>query len=272
MANQAGADLVSIAQIFQRSGLLQVSLAESSIETLADFVHKRHGYWINDNSYDLLAALWRHGYDVYHGEHLTLTEQAYNLDALLAGELDTAQALVYNSYGLLLRQVNPATGERYSEDDFNTFDFNELGTAMLHDQIFARGDWLSQPGSQTVALALLKASLRGWIHCRDQPDDCLRIVRDIDPALDEWHQRWQMNEVNKLIWAEPGPIGLMRQDKWRQSVDNMLLVHALQEAPPDTSFRRDLALLALDALQLEGLEVTGAGWQPSEISMDADGS
>ena len=272
MANQASADLVSIAQIFQRSGMLQVSLAESGIETLDDFVHKRHGYWTNDNSYDLLAALWRHGYDVYHGEHLTLTEQAYNLDALLAGELDTAQTLVYNNYGLLLGQVNPATGERYREDEFNIIDFNDIGTAMLQDQIFARADWLAQPGSQTIALALLKASLRGWIHCRDHPDDCLRIVRDIDPALDETHQRWQMNEVNKLIWTQPRPIGLMRADRWQATVDNMQLIHALQDAPPKTSYRSDLALLALDALQLDGLEVTGAGWQPAIVALSAEGA
>ncbi len=272
MANQAGANLVSIAQVFQRSGLLQVSLAASGIESLDDFLHKRHGYWVNDSSYDLIAALWRRGYDVYYGEHLSLIEQDFNLDALLAGELDTAQTLIYNGYGWLLGQVNPATGEFYSQDDFNIIDFNEVGTAMLHDQIFADADWLAQPGNQTIALALLKASLRGWIYCRDHLDDCVNFLREIDPTLGESHQRWQMNEVNKLIWTETGPIGLMREDKWRGAVENMLLVQALPAPPPPETYRRDLALLALDALQLDGLEVTGAGWQPTEVTVRAGGS
>ena len=42
---EAGANLIDIAQIFQRSGTLQVSWADSGIESVADFEGKTIGSW-----------------------------------------------------------------------------------------------------------------------------------------------------------------------------------------------------------------------------------
>ncbi len=271
IANQADADLVNIAQVFQRSGTVLVSFAETGIQTANDIVLKRIGFWDDDNEFEVYALTFHIGSDPVSGEHLMLVPQPFNLSGLLAGEVDAAQALIYNSYGALLGEVNPATGELFQPQEFNLIDMNELGVAMLQDQLFTRRDWLAQTGGQTIALGLLRATLRGWIHCRDQADDCVRILLEVDPALGESHQQWQMNEVNKLIWPAPAGIGALDAGLYQQTVDWLLRIGTLDEAPPPDTYRSDLLLLALDALQLDGLDVTGESWQPAKVLVRAGG-
>ena len=181
-ANEKGAGLVNIAQIFQRSGTVLVSFAEAGIESAFDLVLKRVGFWENNSEFEVFALTFHIGSDPTSGEHLQLLPQPLHLGPLFDGELDAAQALIYNGYGRALGQVNPATGELYQEDEFNIIDFNELGTAMLQDHVIARADWLAKEGNEETAIALLRASLRGWIHCRDNADDCVRMLLEIDPC------------------------------------------------------------------------------------------
>lgn len=271
IANEKGGDLVNIAQVFQRSGTVLVSFAETGIESIADLVHKTVGYWPNGNEFEVYAATFVMGSDPISGEHLLLVEQPFHLETLLDGELDAAQALIYNRYGRLLGETNPATGELFQEADLNVIDMNEIGTAMLQDHIIARSDWLANEGNERIALALLKATLRGWMHCRDQADDCVRILLEIDPTLGESHQQWQMNEVNKLIWPSPAGIGIMDDDLWNQTVEWLLFMGAIEEAPSEGTYRDDLLTAALKSLAEEGLDVTGEDWQPAEVKVRAGG-
>src|SRR3546814_7124692 len=54
---EAGANLTDIAQIFQRSGTLQVSWADSGIDSVADFEGKKIGSWGFGNEWELFAAM-----------------------------------------------------------------------------------------------------------------------------------------------------------------------------------------------------------------------
>lgn len=270
-AKESGADLVNIAQIFQRSGSVLVSFAETGIEAASDIVLKQIGYWPNGSEFEVYALTFYIGSDPISGEHLQLVEQPFHLGPLIDGKLDATQALIYNGYGRLLGEINPATGELYQRDELNIIDFNELGLAMLQDHIIASADWLSQEGNEDIAAALIRATLRGWIYCRDKADDCVRILRAIDPELGESHQQWQMNEVNQLIWPSPGGIGLVNDALWDQTVDWMLTIGALAEEPAVGSYRSDLVTAALETLEAEGLDVTGEDWQPAEVSVRAGG-
>ncbi len=270
-SNESGADLVNVAQIFQRSGTVLVSFADAGIVEANDIVLKRIGYWPNGSEFEVYALTFHIGSDPVSGEHLLLVEQPFHLGPLLDGELDAAQALIYNGYGRLLGEVNPATGELYRQDELNIIDFNQLGLAMLQDHIVADADWLARAGNEDIAAALIRATLRAWIHCRDYADDCVRILREVDPELGESHQQWQMNEVNKLIWPAPAGIGLVDEALWRQTVEWMLAIGALDDEPAEASYRSDLVMAALEYLAAEGLDVTGAGWQPAEVTVRAGG-
>lgn len=271
IANEKGGDLVNIAQIFQRSGTVLVSFAETGIESLTDLVHKTVGYWPNGSEFEVYATTFVLGSDPISGEHLLLVEQPFHLGPLQAGELDAGQALIYNWYGRLLGETNPATGALYQESDFNLVDMNEIGAAMLQDHVIARRDWLAQEGNADIAIAFLSATLRGWIYCRDNADDCVRILLEIDPALGESHQQWQMNEVNKLIWPAPEGIGMVDGDSWDQSVEWLLTFGALEDKPAPGAYREDLVMSALASLAEDGLDVKGEDWQAATVSVRAGG-
>ncbi len=271
IANEKGGDLVNIAQIFQRSGTVLVSFAETGIESLTDLVHQTVGYWPEGNEFEVYATTFVMGSDPYSGEHLLLVEQPFHLKLLLDGEVDAGQALIYNWYGRLLGETNPATGNLYQEADFNLIDMNKIGAALLQDHVVARGDWLAQEGNEEITLGFLSATLRGWIYCRDNADNCVRILLEIDPALGESHQQWQMNEVNKLIWPAPTGIGMMDGESWDQSVEWLLTFGALDDEPAPGAYREDLLARALASLLEDGLDVKGEDWQADSISVRAGG-
>ena len=271
-ANRDGANLVNIAQIFRRRGTVEVSLAASGIESAEDLSGKRVGYWGADNEFEVFAALRAAGIDPYDSIQVSIVPQPFHLGPLLAGDIDAGQALIYNGYGVLLGQINPATGELFRADDLNVIDVNEVSTAMLQDHIFADADWLAEDSNEALAVALLKATFRGWIHCRDYAAECVDSLLAINADLGASHQLWQMNEVNRLIWASTEGIGIMDGDLWDQTLRLSSEAGIVGDAPED-AWRADLAQAALDALHLDmpEIDVTGADWQPDVVEVREGG-
>ena len=245
-AREAGSDLVNIAQIFQRSGTLSVAWADSGITSPADFADKRVGVWDFGNEFEVTAAASAEGLeqDVDYEKVI----QNFDMLAFLAEEIDVAEAMIYNEYAQVLETQNPETGELYQPDDMNVIDYNEVGTAMLQDAIFARAAWLAEDGNEDVAERFLRASFRGWIFCRENPDDCVGYTTAAGSTLGAGHQAWMMNEINPLIWPSPDGIGTMDTEQWQQTVDISLESGIIGEAPPEDAYRTDLAEAALDGL------------------------
>ena len=79
---------------------------------------------------------------------MTLVQQQFDMQALLSGEIDAAQAMSYNEYAQVLEAQNPATGQLYKPEDFSVINWNDVGTAMLQDAIWANTERLSDPAYQ----------------------------------------------------------------------------------------------------------------------------
>jgi NitT/TauT family transport system substrate-binding protein len=269
VAREEGADIVNIAQVFQRSGTLEVSWADSGITEPADWADKKVGAWGFGNEFEVLAAARQAGLADTDYERVT---QDFNMELLLNREIDAAEAMTYNELAQLLETVNPETGELYTLDDLSIIDFNEVGSAMLQDHIMARESWLASDTNGTpneqIATCFLRASFQGWIHCRDNPDECVDIVLDQGTILGEGHQHWMMNEINALIWPSPDGIGILDPDLWQQTVDISLEFDILSEEPSDGAFRTDLAQAALDGI--DG-DTTGDDFEKAEIEVTPGG-
>ena len=67
---------------------------------------------------------------------------------LLSKQIDVAEAMIYNEYAQVLEAKNPETGELNKPTDLNVINYNDVGTAMLQDALFARASWLSQAGQR----------------------------------------------------------------------------------------------------------------------------
>lgn len=267
-SREQGADLVNIAQIFQRSGTLQVAWADAGLESVADWAGKRVGTWGFGNEWEVYAALRQAGIEPNDPDQVTIVQQPFDMSLLLNREIDVAQAEIYNEYAQLLEATNPETGELYQPEDFKVFDYNDIGTAMLQDHVFVRADWLAEAGNEDVAVRFLRGTFQGWIFCRDHFDECVNIVLDNGPTLGEGHMRWQLNEINALIWPSPNGIGVMDDVLYQQTVDISLDFGVITEPPADTAVRTDLAERALGGI--EG-DTTGASYQKLDVEVTPGG-
>ena len=261
-------DLVNIAQIFQRSGTLSVSWKDSNITSPADFEGKKVGVWDFGNEFEVIAAARKAGLE--QGTNFERVIQPFDMSLLLNRQIDVAEAMIYNEYAQVLETVNPETGELYKPEDLNVINYNDEGTAMLQDALFARASWLEQEGNEDVAVRFLRASFKGWIFCRDNPDACIQYTVDQGSTLGAGHQAWMMNEVNPLVWPSPNGIGIMDPDLWQQTVDVSVEAGIIPEAPPAEAYRTDLAEQALEGLGDE--DTTGESFQKGTVTVTEGGN
>jgi NitT/TauT family transport system substrate-binding protein len=278
-SREAGADITNIAQVFGESGTLQVSFADSGIETPADFAGKKIGNWGFGNEYEIFAALNEAGLDP--ATDVELVGQQFDMVALLDGSIDAAEAMTYNEYAQLLETVNPDTGELYQPEDFNVISYTEEGVGMLQDAIWADATRLDEDEAyRDIAVRFVEASLEGWLHCRDEVQECTDIVLAAGPQLGASHQLWQMNEVNKLIWPAPEGIGLMVAEDWDRTVElslntpNLEGTTVITEPPSEGAFRTDIAEEALTRLADEGvpLHMIGEVYEPIDVTLNEGGN
>jgi len=265
-AREGGSDLVNIGQIFQRSGTLSVAWADSGITGPADFEGKKVGVWDFGNEFEVTAAARAAGLE--EGTDYEKVIQPFDMLLFLSRDIDVAEAMIYNEYAQVLEAENPDTGELYQPEDMNVIDYNEVGTAMLQDAIFARASWLAEEGNEDIAERFLRASFRGWIHCRDNPDDCIEFTVNAGSTLGTGHQTWMMNEINALIWPSPDGIGMLDSDLWDQTVDISLESEIIAEAPPSDAYRTDLAQAALDGIEEDA---TGDGFTKGIVEVTPGG-
>jgi len=274
---EAGADIVDIGQIFQRSGTLQVSFKDKAITKPADFKGKKIGNWGFGNEFEIFAGLTKAGLDP--AKDVTLVQQQFDMKALLAGEIDAAEAMTYNEYAQVLEAKNPKTGALYTPADFNVVSYNDAGVGMLQDAVWADGKKLaSDPAYQDEAVKFLKASMKGWVYCRDNAQKCADLVVAKGSKLGKSHQLWQMNEINKLVWPSPAGIGIADKAAWdstvaiSQSAKNLDGKTVLTKAPDASALNMTYAQKAVDALKKDGVDVTGASFKPVTVTLAEGGA
>jgi len=274
-SREQGAMITDVAQIFQRSGTLQVSFADAGIDSVDDLAGKNVGSWGFGNEFELFAALTEAGLDPM--TDVTLVQQAFDMSGLLSGDIDAAQAMTYNEYAQLLETVDPETGELYTADDFTALDWNDVGTAMLQDAIWASSDRLEDPEFQETTVAFIKASIEGWIYARDNPEEAAQIVVDSGSQLGASHQLWMVNEINRLVWPSPDGIGMIDEDAWAQTVEIAMSTRnqdgatVLTAEPDDGAWTNEYVEQALAQLEEEGVDITGADFAPIEVELQEGG-
>jgi NitT/TauT family transport system substrate-binding protein len=275
----SGVELTNIAQVFQKSGTLQVSWADSGIESVADFEGKRIGSWGFGNEWEIFAAMADEGLD---STTVSITTQDFSMNALLDGDVDAAQAMTYNEWAQVLEVVNPETGELYQPEDFNVISYEDTAGAMLQDAIWADTARLADdPAYADAAVRFLKAIIKGWVYARDNPEDAAAITYDaainaeaafpVGPV----HQLWQMNEVNKLIWAG-GKFGLIDAGAWDKTVAGALAainqdgLNLITAEPTDSAYSNEYIEQALAELEEEGIVVDGE-YSPIDVTLTEGG-
>jgi NitT/TauT family transport system substrate-binding protein len=264
-----GSDLVNIAQVFGKSGMLEITHKDSGITDVAGMKGKKVGVWCCGNENELYAALTKNKIDLKNG--VTIVNQPFDMNLFLSRDVDAAAAMTYNELAQVLEVENPKTNKLYSLNDLNVISMEDAGTAMLEDGVFTTGSWISDTKNQDIATRFLKASFKGWVFCRDNQDECLQIVLDNGPTLGEGHQKWQLNEINALIWPTTQGIGVMDEAAFQRTADIAKQFKVVKKAATKDAYRTDLAQAAVDALKDDGVDVNGNDWNKETVQVTEGG-
>ncbi len=269
---EKGGKIVSIAQVFPRSGMTELTWKDSGINTIKKMAHKKVGVWCCGNQPELFAALNKNGIDPNSKSDVTIVNQPFDMNLFLQRKVDAAAAMTYNELAQVLETKNPKTGKLYKLSDLNVFkmDSKRVGTGMLEDNIFTTETYLHNAANHATITNFLRGSFQGWIYCRDHVAACTNIVLKNGTALGHGHQLWQMNEINKLIWPNAYGIGHVSA----KSVANTAKIaktYGVIKKLPHNATTYTYADRALDALKNAKVDVYGKHYKPITVKVTPGG-
>src|SRR6476646_9689785 len=248
-----GTKLINIAQVFSRSGMTQLTWKDSGIKTVAQMRGKKVGNWLLGNEYELFAALTRAGMDPANNKGVTIVKQPFDMNLFMNRQIDSASAMTYNELAQVLETKNPKTGKLTKLSDLNVIKMESIGTGMLEDGIFTTEKWINDKSHQATAKKFLAASFKGWIWCRSHANDCVKMVLAQGPTLLGGHQKWQMNEINALVWPSQLGIGIMDKAAYARTARIAKQFGAIQKTASG-AYRADLAKAAVAQLKSQGYD------------------
>jgi len=263
-ARDKGTDLVNIAQVFARSGMTQLTWRSSGINTIAKMKDKKVANWLGGNQYELFAALTKNGMDPNHNKGVSIVQQPFDMNLFLKHQVDSASAMTYNELAQVLE-----TGVKASQ--INVIKMQNVGTGMLEDGLFSTAKWLKDPANQATAVKLIKASLEGWIYCRDHQAECVDITLQYGPTLPKGHQAWMMNEIDRLTWPNAAGIGIMNKADFARTARISQQFGVIKNAPSAGAYRTDLAKKAVAQLKASGVDVGGSRWKAAAVKVSQGG-
>lgn len=250
-ARDQGADVITIGQVFERSAFSLLSFTDKGINAPEDVKGKKVALWGGFvPSFSAMAG--KHGLE--QDKDFTTVNQGFDVLPLLNDEVDMISAMRYNEYAQAL------AGAKGRE--ITLFDFGADGTSVMEDTIATTREWVT--ANPDVVTKYLKATMKGWMYCRDNQDACVQIVLKNGSALQENFQTWQMNEVNKLMWPSTNGLFALTQGMFDQSAgilfeSGVIKTKAVYSDVVDTSFR-DAA-----AAELASEDLNGSSFAPQTL-------
>jgi NitT/TauT family transport system substrate-binding protein len=270
-ARDTGTQLVDIAQVFNRSGMTELTWKSSGISTVAKMKGKKVANWLGGDQYELFAALTKNGMDPTHNKGVTVVQQPFDMGLFLNHQVDAASAMTYNELAQVLETKDPKTGKLYKLSELNVIKMQNVGTGMLEDNLFSTASYLQSKAHQQIAEKVIGATLSGWIYCRDHVAACVGFTLKAGPTLPRGHQMWMMNQINQLIWPSKGGIGIMDKASYARTAKLLQQFGGIKKAPTAGAYRTDLAAVAVAGLKKQGLDVYGKSYKPANVKVTAGG-
>jgi len=202
--------IVAIALVGQRGQQGFAVLADSGIETPADWAGKRAGYKGTQPTPDFLAILNSVSVDPSEVETVKV---GFEPQILTEGQVDIFPVFVSNEPDTL----------RKLGYDVKVFEAAEFGAPTLGLTYVTTRDYLAQ--NSDIVLRFLKAALRGIEYARDNPDEAIDIVMQYAPQEKRDHQRFMLDTELAAAQDEltdKNGIGWMTPDQWQKLHDYLV--------------------------------------------------
>ncbi|MCK9620130.1 MAG: ABC transporter substrate-binding protein [Methylobacter sp.] len=209
----AGTELVNLAQIVQRSSVMLISKKTAGIKTINDMDGKKVGLWEGDVSIPPRTLFARHGIKV------RVVRQSQTVNLFLRGGIDVASAMWFNEYHTILNSgVDP--------EELNTIFLSDQGMNFPEDGIYTMEKTVQK--DPALAAAFVDASLEGWRHAFDHPDEALDIVikymREAKLPANRMHQKWMLERMRDLMM----PVDSQARLGYLMEQDYKAVGHAMQ--------------------------------------------
>ncbi len=202
----SGKDVVSIAQIFQKNGLLLLTKKKHNIKTPKDFIGKKIGLWLFANELQFMLLMHQQRIDT---KKLEIIEQKIDIDPFLKDQMHIASAMHYNEFITASDFFkNNGTPDELQVIDFDWFDLDFPG-----DLIITKKETLEK--RPLTCEKFVRASIKGWDWAIKNPKEAAEIVvkNAKGKNLDIDFQTKQIIKVGELIRFQNRYLGYQPREK-----------------------------------------------------------
>jgi NitT/TauT family transport system substrate-binding protein len=241
-----GADIVHVAQIFQRSGLLLA--CRHPIQEPKDLKGMNIALWSGGQESPFYAWMAKMGFGIYgEADGVTILREGQDPDAYRSRASDCFTSESYALPAQLAMQGK-------TRFDYRLFSYEDVGTATLEDGVYARAADLSDPDKLRRIAHFLAGAKAGWQSAAAEARKAAEFLADIrtPPAPDLATLLRAVWAANDLVEVEDVPFGRLDPAAYDRTV-TVLLTGApdptLKTAPVGAT--SDAALKALDAMEAE---------------------
>ena len=214
MARARNIPIVSLAVINQQTPVVVYSLVEKNITTPQDLIGKSIGVNIGGTKHREFQAFLRH--QNIPEEDIQLLGMSESSPApLLAGQVDAM---------LGYTEDQPVTVELQGHA-VNRLALSDYGIDVYSTNIIANESFLKE--NPDLIKRFLRASLRGWQHAVDHPEDAVAAYMAARPESDEAFNRANFKYLIPLLQSadtQQQGLGAQTKAKWQQTQD---ILHSL---------------------------------------------
>ncbi len=226
-AREKGEPLVNIAQLYQKSALMETCRKDSGIKTPADFKGKTLGVWFGGNEYPLLTWMAKLHYSTDGAKpDVTLLKQGFNVDPILQKQADCIATMTYNEYHQILESG------QLKKDDLVTFKVQDQGVGLLEDGLYTTEAEIKDPKKADALARFVKASVKGWDYAAAHEAEAVDIVmkNDTTGAQTKPHQTTMMEEIAPLLKGGKA-VGYLEPADYKRTVDILMENKVLTKEP-----------------------------------------
>ncbi len=203
-----GADVVSIAQVFNRSAMSLACRRTAAVRSFDDIPGQSIGVWNLGDETSVRLWLRRQGIPE---TAVTLVPQAAQAADLIEGRVACATIMSYNEFWDLVRAG-------FQARDLIVVRFGEEGLGLLEDGLYVRRAALEDADFRRRVAAFLRATAAGWREARLHPHEAIAALLDLAPDADRAHQESMLETVLTLVPAA-GPFGLLALEEYERTVE-----------------------------------------------------
>ncbi|WP_151670760.1 diguanylate cyclase domain-containing protein [Nitrincola schmidtii] len=192
-------DVVLLANIFQHSPLVFVTLDKGPFHTIHDFDEST--IMLEDGSDELIAYLVKEGLSL---ENITLVPHSFSIDDLIQGEVDAMSSyLTFEIY-----KFNQA------DVDIKIFTPRSVGIDFYGDNLFTTRNMIES--NPVVVEAFLEASLKGWTYALNNLDETIELIlANYATSIDPDFLKYEAESMLQLIRPEFVEIGYVNPGRWK---------------------------------------------------------